>query len=164
MVRQFDFLVLGGGVAGLTFAQEAARYGTVGLLTKRSRSEGNTVYAQGGIAAVLSPEDSFDRHVADTMTAGAGLNHRDIVELTVRDGPDRLKTLVALGAEFNRRGDGEFDLTKEGGHSKRRIVHSGDITGREVERALLHACDETGRITFFEDTTAIDFILEKGSF
>jgi L-aspartate oxidase len=162
MVRQFDFLVLGGGVAGLTFAHEAARFGTVGLLTKKSRSEGNTVYAQGGIAAVLSPEDSFDRHVADTMSAGAGLNHQDVVELTVREGPQRLRKLVELGAEFNRRGDGGFDLTKEGGHSKRRIVHSGDITGREVERALLGACDETGRISFFEDATAIDFILERG--
>jgi L-aspartate oxidase len=162
MVRQFDFLVLGGGVAGLTFAAEAARHGSVGLLTKRSRSEGSTVYAQGGIAAVLSDEDSFEKHIQDTITAGAGLNQPDIVRLTVEEGPARLKQLVAFGAEFNRRTDGQFDLTKEGGHSKRRIVHAGDITGREVERALLSACDETGRIEFFEDSTAIDFILEKG--
>ncbi len=162
MVRHFDFLVLGGGVAGLSFAVEAARHGSVGLLTKRTRSEGNTVYAQGGIAAVLSPEDSFDRHVEDTMIAGAGLNHRDIVELTVREGPERLKRLVELGADFNKRNDGEFDLTKEGGHSKRRIVHAGDVTGREVERALLAACDATGRIEFFEDATGIDLIVEDG--
>jgi len=124
MIREFDFLVLGGGVAGLSFALEASSHGTVAVLTKRSRSEGNTVYAQGGIAAVLSPEDSFEKHVEDTMIAGAGLNKREIVDLCVREGPERLKALVALGAEFNRGNDGEFDLTREGGHSKRRIVHA----------------------------------------
>lgn len=163
MVRQFDFLVLGGGVAGLSFAVEAAKHGTVGVLTKRSRSEGNTVYAQGGIAAVLAPDDSFAKHIEDTMVAGAGLNHRDIVELTVREGPERLRQLVSYGADFSRRTDGEFDLTREGGHSKRRIVHSGDITGREVERALLAACDDSGRIEFFEESTGIDLILERSA-
>ena len=163
MVRHFDFLVLGGGVAGLTFASEAAAHGSVGVLTKKIRSEGNTIYAQGGIAAVLSPEDSFERHVEDTMIAGAGLNKKDIVDITVREGPERLKALVALGADFNRRENGEFDLTREGGHSKRRIVHSGDITGREVQRALLAACDETGKIQFFEDSTAIDLILDPAA-
>ncbi len=161
MVREFDFLVLGGGVAGLTFALEASKNGRVGVLTKRGRAEGNTVYAQGGIAAVLSPDDSFEKHHEDTMIAGAGLNHRDIVDITVREGPERLKELVAFGADFNRRENGEFDLTREGGHSKRRIVHAGDITGREVQRALLAACDETGKIDFFEETTAIDLILDR---
>ncbi len=161
MVRDFDFLVLGGGVAGLSFALEASKNGRVGVLTKRSRSEGNTLYAQGGIAAVLSPEDSFERHVEDTIIAGARLNKRDIVEICVREAPERLDALVKLGADFNRRADGAFDLTKEGGHSKRRIVHSGDITGREVERALLAACDETGKIEFFEDSTAIDLIVDR---
>ena len=163
MVREFDFLVLGGGVAGLSFALHASQFGTVAVLTKRGRSEGNTVYAQGGIAAVLSPEDSFEKHVEDTMIAGAGLNKRDIVDICVREGPERLKALVALGAEFNKRDDGEFDLTREGGHSKRRIVHNGDITGREVQRALLAACDETGKIQFFQDSTAIDLVLDPGS-
>ncbi len=163
MVREFDFLVLGGGVAGLTFALEASKNGRVAVLTKRSRSEGNTVYAQGGIAAVLSPEDSFEKHFEDTMIAGAGLNKREVVDITVREGPERLKDLVAFGADFNRRENGEFDLTREGGHSKRRIVHSGDITGREVQRALLAACDETGKIQFFEDSTAIDLILDPSA-
>lgn len=158
MVHDFDFLVLGGGVAGLTFALEASRHGSVGVLTKRSRSEGNTVYAQGGIAAVLSPEDSFEKHVEDTMIAGAFLNKREVVEICVREAPERLKALVELGASFNRDATGEFDLTREGGHSQRRIVHNGDITGREVERALLAACDETGKITFFQDTTGVDLI------
>jgi L-aspartate oxidase len=163
MVRQYDFLVLGGGVAGLSFAVEAAKHGTVAVLTKRSRSEGNTVYAQGGIASVLAPDDSFAGHVEDTIVAGAGLNHRDIVELTVSEGPDRLRQLAAFGAAFSRANNGEFDLTREGGHSKRRIVHAGDITGREVERALLAACDESGRIEFFEESTGIDLILERGT-
>jgi L-aspartate oxidase len=163
MVREFDFLVLGGGVAGLSFALEASKNGTVAVLTKRGRSEGNTVYAQGGIAAVLSPEDTFAKHVDDTMIAGAGLNRRDIVDICVREGPERLKALVALGAAFDKRDNGEFDLTREGGHSKRRIVHAGDITGREVQRALLAACDETGKIQFIEDATAIDLVLDQAS-
>ncbi len=163
MVSDFDFLVLGGGVAGLSFALEASRHGRVAVLTKRSRQEGNTLYAQGGIAAVLSPEDTFEKHVEDTMVAGARLNRRDIVEICVREGPDRLRGLVQLGAGFNRRADGGFDLTREGGHSKRRIVHAGDITGREVERALLAACDESKQITFFEDATAIELIIDKSA-
>jgi L-aspartate oxidase len=161
MARSFDFLVMGGGVAGLSFALEAARHGTVAVLTKRSRSEGNTVYAQGGIAAVLASDDSFDRHVEDTIMAGAGLNKRSIVEITVKEGPERLKALAAMGAEFNRKANGEFDLTREGGHSKRRIVHSGDVTGKEVERAMLAACDEHASITFFPDATAIDLIRDR---
>lgn len=163
MVHEFDFLVLGGGVAGLTFALEASKFGRVAVLTKRGRSESNTVYAQGGIAAVLSPEDSFEKHLEDTMIAGAGLNKRDIVDVCVREGPGRLKALVALGADFNRKENGEFDLTREGGHSKRRIVHAADITGREVQRALLAACDETGKIHFFEDSAAIDLIRDPSA-
>lgn len=162
MVRQFDFLVLGGGIAGLTYALEAAKHGTVALLTKRARNECNTVYAQGGIASVLAKDDSFAEHVEDTIIAGAGLNHRDVVEITVKEGPARLAALVALGAEFNRKSSGEFDLTREGGHSKRRIVHAGDITGREVERAMLAACEDAKAITFFEHSTAIDLILDRG--
>ncbi|NBD09480.1 MULTISPECIES: L-aspartate oxidase [Corallococcus] len=161
MPHRFDFVVMGGGVAGLSFALQAARHGTVAVLTKRERGEGNTAYAQGGIASVLSPTDTFDSHIEDTLVAGAGLCHRDAVEVTVREGPTRLKELVALGAEFDRRGGGEFDLTREGGHSARRVIHSGDITGREVQRALLAACDEQPNITFFQNTAAIDLILDR---
>jgi L-aspartate oxidase len=163
MPKRFDFLVLGGGVAGLSFAVEAARQGSVAVLTKRSRSEGNTVYAQGGVAAVLSERDSFALHEEDTLNAGAGLNHRDAVEVTVREGPDRLRELVALGAHFDTRPDGRLDLTREGGHSARRIAHAGDITGREVERALLAACDDRPNIQFVSDSAAIDLILERKS-
>jgi L-aspartate oxidase len=161
MPQRFDFLVLGGGVAGLSFALQAARHGSVAVLTKRERYESNTQYAQGGIASVLAPTDSFEAHVQDTLVAGAGLNHSDAVEVTVREGPERVRELVALGAEFNRRATGEFDLTREGGHSARRIIHAGDITGREVQRALLAACDEQKNITFFQNTAAIDLILDR---
>ncbi|MFL5318582.1 MAG: L-aspartate oxidase, partial [Myxococcaceae bacterium] len=158
MAQSFDFLVIGGGVAGLSFALEAAEHGSVAVLTKRARGESNTAYAQGGIASVLSAEDTFEEHIEDTLTAGAGLCKREAVEVTVREGPERVKQLIAFGAEFDRRRNGDYDLTREGGHSKRRIVHSGDITGREVERALLAACDDKKNITFFPDTAAIDLI------
>jgi len=158
MPFKFDYLVIGGGVAGLSFALEAAQQGSVAVLTKRARHEGSTQYAQGGIASVLSSEDSFEQHVQDTLVAGAGLCKREAVEITVREGPEQLRRLVALGAVFDRNAAGEFDLTREGGHSKRRIVHAGDITGREVERALLQACDDTKKVTFFQNTTAIDLI------
>jgi len=158
MPFKFDYLVIGGGVAGLSFALEAARHGSVAVLTKRARHEGSTQYAQGGIASVLSSDDSFEQHVQDTLVAGAGLCKREAVEVTVREGPEQLRRLVALGAVFDRNAAGEFDLTREGGHSKRRIVHSGDITGREVERALLQACDDTKNVTFFQNTAAIDLI------
>lgn len=162
MPQHFDFLVLGGGVAGLTLALKAAKHGSVAVLTKRAPHEGSTHYAQGGIASVLSPDDSFDRHIEDTLTAGAGLCKREAVEVTVREGPSRLRELVELGAEFNKRPTGEFDLTREGGHSRRRIVHAGDITGREVERALLAAAeDNNSNITLFPETAALDLILDR---
>ncbi|HYV45604.1 MAG TPA: L-aspartate oxidase [Myxococcaceae bacterium] len=160
MAVSADFLVLGGGVAGLSYALKAARSGTVAVLTKRARHESNTNYAQGGIAAVLSPLDSPELHIEDTLTAGAGLCNKSAVEVTVREGPGRLKELVAMGAEFAKRPNGDFELTREGGHSARRVVHAGDITGQEVERALLAACDEQKNITFFPDAAAIDLILE----
>jgi L-aspartate oxidase len=163
MPQRFDFLVLGGGVAGLSFALQAAKHGSVAVLTKRERYESNTQYAQGGIASVLAPTDTFEAHVEDTLVAGAGINHPDAVEVTVREGPERIRELVALGAEFNRRTTGEFDLTREGGHSARRIIHAGDITGREVQRAMLAACDEQKNITFFQHTAAVDLILDRRS-
>jgi L-aspartate oxidase len=159
VAEQFDFLVLGGGIAGLTFAREAARHGTVAVLTKRARDESNTKWAQGGIAAVFDPSDSFEAHVRDTLEAGAGLCKREIVEICVREGPERIRDLIELGTKFSRREEGGLDLTREGGHSARRVVHASDLTGREVERALLAACDERSSIAFFEHHTAIDLVL-----
>ncbi|MBI3182165.1 MAG: L-aspartate oxidase [Myxococcales bacterium] len=161
MALTADFLVIGGGIAGLSFALRAAEQGEVLVLTKRARQEGSTYHAQGGIASVLGPDDSFEHHVEDTLLAGAGLCRREAVEVTVREGPERVRELVSLGAEFNRRPSGEFDLTREGGHSRRRIVHAGDITGREVERALLAACDERPHLAFHPESTAIDLLLDR---
>jgi L-aspartate oxidase len=151
-----DFLVLGGGVAGLTFALEAAGRGSVLVLAKRNRAEGNTQYAQGGIAAVLGSDDEAARHVEDTLVAGAGLCHRDAVEVTVREGPERIRWLLELGVEFDREG-GQLHLTREGGHSRRRVAHAKDTTGREVERALLAACDARG-LRIVENQIAIDLV------
>src|SRR5512138_2461798 len=134
--EQADFLVLGGGVAGLSFALQAADHGSVLLLTKRNRSEGSTQYAQGGIASVLALDDAFDLHVQDTLVAGAGLCKREAVEVTVREGPDRIRWLLSLGVGFDEEGAPErLHLTREGGHSRRRIAHAKDTTGREIERA-----------------------------
>jgi L-aspartate oxidase len=167
-----DCLVIGSGIAGLSFALEAAAHGDVILVTKRSRDESNTKYAQGGIAAVLAPGDSFDAHVEDTMVAGAGLNHADAVEITVKDAPARIEMLREIGARLDRanhagadgkhESDADYDLHLEGGHSARRIVHSGDMTGREVERALLDAVAKQPRIRVLEEHMGVDLItLEK---
>src|ERR1043165_2746051 len=131
-----DYLVLGSGVAGLSFALTAADHGEVTIVTKRERGDSATQWAQGGVAAVLSPEDSFDRHAADTREAGAGLCHDVVVELCVKEAPDSIRWLMDLGAEFSRGEEGALDLAREGGHTARRVVHAGDITGREIQRAL----------------------------
>jgi len=155
-----DFLVIGSGIAGLDFALKAARSGTVALLTKRNISESATFYAQGGIASVLSEEDTFEAHIKDTLYAGAGLCDQEIVELVVRDGPARINELIELGVKFSERagaGNG-LDLGKEGGHSKRRIVHAEDLTGRAVEQALVAAVRSNPAITVFENHIAVDLI------
>lgn len=164
MSQNFDFLVIGGGVGGLSFALKAARHGTVAVVTKRARNEGATRYAQGGIAAVQSKDDSFEEHIEDTLTAGAGLCRREAVEVCVREGPERLRELVACGVQFTHRPDGSIDLTREGGHKKRRIAHAADLTGAEIERALIASCETSPNITFFPECTAVELItLEKAA-
>ncbi len=158
-----DYLVIGSGVAGLTFALEASAHGDIILVTKRSRDESNTKYAQGGIAAVLDAGDSFEAHIRDTLVAGAGLCHERAVEVCVKEGPARIKTLEALGAHFDRapgkgENDPDLDLHLEGGHGARRIAHARDMTGREVERALLAALEKNSRVRILEEHTAIDLI------
>ncbi len=152
-----DFLVLGGGIAGLSFALQAAEHGSVVVLTKRQRTEGSTQYAQGGIASVLGSDDDFELHVQDTLVAGAGLCKREAVEVTVREGPDRIRWLLSLGVELDRLDAEQLHLTREGGHSRRRIVHAKDATGREVQRALLAACDARG-LRIVEDVVAVDLL------
>ena len=151
-------LVLGSGVAGLTYALRAAEHGPVLILTKKSRSESSTNRAQGGLAAVLDPTDSFDLHVADTLEAGAGLCRRDVVEWVVREGPALVRSLTKLGAEFEHADDHSegLDLGLEGGHSRRRIVHSKDRTGQEIESTLLSAVARHPEITLLEHHIALD--------
>jgi len=171
-MKQFDFLVLGSGIAGLTFALKVASHGRVAIITKKNRAESNTNYAQGGIAAVTSKEDSFELHVRDTLQAGAGLCKEEVVRTIVQEGPERIAELIELGMKFSERegpgpnGARELDLGREGGHSKRRILHAKDVTGREIERALLSAIAQRPNIEIFENHIAIDLIttqkLEQG--
>jgi len=155
--EQVDFLVLGAGAAGLSFALEAADHGSVLVLTKKNRSEGSTQYAQGGVASVLGADDQLDLHVEDTLVAGAGLCKREAVEVTVREGPERIRWLLSLGVDFDREDPAHLHLTREGGHSRRRVAHAKDATGREVERALLEAC-AAKKIRIVENQVAVDLV------
>jgi L-aspartate oxidase len=158
-----DYLVIGSGIAGLTFALNAARSGTVAIVTKKERMETSTNYAQGGIASVFGLDDSMDLHIQDTLESGAGLCNEKIVRMVVQDGPSRIRELMSLGVNFSTRGDKRehLDLGMEGGHTKRRIVHTKDRTGREVEEALLRHVEEHERITIYEDHMAIDLITKS---
>ncbi len=161
-VPKFDFLVLGSGMAGLSFALEAASKGTVAVVTKKNRIESATNYAQGGIASVLGDDDSFDEHIKDTLTAGAGLCRENVVRFVVEHGPESIAKLVEWGANFTWESDGKgFDLGREGGHRHRRIVHAKDFTGREVERAMVEAARRSPNITFFEDHYAVDLLVKS---
>lgn len=166
-LRSVDYLVIGSGIAGLIFALKVADRGRVAIVTKKHSAESNTNYAQGGIAAVTSKEDSFDMHVRDTLEAGAGLCREDVVRAIVQDGPPRIAELIEMGMKFSEReiplsqGLKELDLGREGGHSKRRILHAQDITGREIERALLHAAAQKPNIRIYEDHCAIDLITTR---
>jgi L-aspartate oxidase len=157
-----DFLVIGSGISGLTCALECARTGNVILVTKDHLPESSSRYAQGGIASVWSADDSFEAHIADTLAAGDGLCHRDVVEVVVREGPERVRDLIALGVNFDVRGDQEdheYDLGREGGHSRRRILHALDATGREVIRVLSEAVRASPGISVYENHLAVDLIL-----
>lgn len=166
-MKRIDYLVLGSGIAGLTFALKVAPHGRVAIVTKKDRAESNTNYAQGGIASVTSKEDSFKSHVQDTLTAGAGLCQESVVRTIVEEGPARIAELIALGMKFsesdapNEDGGRQLDLGREGGHSERRILHAKDVTGREIERALLAAVASQPNIEIFENHLAIDLITSQ---
>ncbi len=161
-MKPYDFIVIGSGIAGLSFALNAAAHGRVAIVTKGKRGESNTAWAQGGIASVTSSEDSFELHVADTLDAGAGLCDETVVRSIVSDGPARIRELIEFGVHFDERelpnGGHELDLGREGGHSKRRILHARDVTGREIERALLAAIEQHEDIDVFENHIAVDLI------
>ena len=154
-----NFLVIGSGIAGLSFALKAANDGTVAIITKKTRAESNTNYAQGGIAAVVSPEDSFSLHIGDTLACGGGLSNEEAVKVLVQEGTDRVKELMEFGVEFTKE-QGHLHVGREGGHSRNRIVHARDLTGRELESALLQRVAEHPRISVFEHNISIDLITE----
>ena len=165
MAVSTDFLIIGSGIAGLSFALKAAETGEVAMVTKKAVMDSSTNLAQGGIASVFGPLDSFDLHIQDTLTSGDGICNPDVVSMVVKDGPDRIFELRELGVEFNihktgTSSDGQtlFDLGQEGGHSEKRIVHAQDMTGQAVERVLVNRAKRHPRITIFEDHLAVDLI------
>jgi L-aspartate oxidase len=182
-VKEYDFVVIGSGIAGLSFALKAAEHGSVAVITKRKSADTNTAWAQGGIACVTSDEDSFELHVRDTLEAGAGLCDENVVRTIVTEGPARIQDLVDLGLQFDERevpvaaetpssqkrvakrrgGDQasrprEFDLGKEGGHSKRRVLHVQDVTGKEIENTLLRELGRKSHVDLLENHIAVDLI------
>ncbi|MBN2401485.1 MAG: L-aspartate oxidase [Spirochaetes bacterium] len=159
-----DFLVIGSGIAGLAFAIKASEIGSVNIVTKKQDRDSNTNYAQGGIASVISGEDTFKEHIDDTLKAGAGLCNQKAVRILVHEGPERVKELINWGTKFTykKNADGKhvLDLGREGGHSRNRVVHAEDLTGREIESALLAKISTIKNIRIFENHTAIDLLTE----
>jgi L-aspartate oxidase len=158
---QTDVLILGSGAAGLSAALQLAQTKKVTVLAKGSLSDGATSWAQGGIAAVLEPGDTFESHIEDTMVAGAGLNNRETVEFVVENAPKAIQRLAELGVPFNAGDDDKWHLTREGGHSHRRIVHVNDATGWAVQQALEKAAAANPNITLVPDMVAIDLIMGR---
>src|ERR1051326_2158684 len=160
-MKQYDFVVIGSGIAGLSFALKAAKHGSVAVVTKRKGADTNTAWAQGGIACVTSDEDSFELHVRDTLEAGAGLCDEQVVRTIVTEAPARIQDLVDLGLQFDEReisGHREFDLGREGGHSKRRVLHVQDVTGKEIENILLRELARQSHVDLLENHMAVDLI------
>lgn len=161
MKIQSDILIIGSGIAGLSLALKLADRFKVSIITKKEAMDANTRYAQGGIASVMSATDNFDSHIQDTLKAGDGLCHEDVVEKIVKDGPRFIDELIEIGVSFSRRKGKEYDLGREGGHSQRRVLHSGDMTGNEIESAALKKVRKNPNIKIHEYHVAIDLILSK---
>jgi L-aspartate oxidase len=160
MRHKVDFLVIGSGIAGLSYALKIAAYGKVMIITKSDEDESNTKYAQGGIAAVTYAPDSFEKHVNDTLIAGDGLCDQHIVRKVIEEGPERIRELIEWGTQFDVQQDGNFHLGKEGGHSEHRILHHKDITGYEIERALIEQVKKHSNITVLDHHLAIEIITQ----
>jgi len=164
MSLESDYLVIGAGIAGLSAALKLARHGSVTVVAKQQADESNTRYAQGGIASVFHPDDTFEQHIQDTLNAGAGLCHVDAVRMVVERGPALVRGLDELGVQFTKTVSGEFDLGREGGHKQKRIVHVKDHTGQNVQLALIDAARKTPNITLLEHHAAVDLITEHHVF
>jgi L-aspartate oxidase len=160
LAKKVDFLIIGSGIAGLSYALKVAEHGTVCVVTKSNEDESNTKYAQGGIAAVMYDPDSYAKHIADTLNAGAGLCNPEVVEMVIRESTARIGELIEWGAKFDRKSSGEFDLAREGGHSEHRILHHKDVTGYEIERALLDQVHKHSRIEVLDHHFTIDIITQ----
>lgn len=160
MKKEFDFLVIGSGVAGLSFALKVAKKGKVALVTKSEIIETNTAYAQGGIAAVTYEPDNFSKHIEDTIIAGDKFSDNEVVKLVVEEAPDRINELINWGANFDKTKTGSYDLAKEGGHSEKRILHHKDNTGWEIQRALVKKVKENDNISIYENHFAVDIITQ----
>ena len=161
MVRKFDFLVIGSGLAGMSFALKVAHKGTVALICKAGLEEANTYFAQGGIASVTNlAVDNFEKHIEDTMIAGDWISDREAVEKVVRNAPEQIKELIKWGVNFDKKEDGEFDLHKDGGHSEFRILHHKDNTGAEIQTSLIEAVKQHPNITVLTDHYAVEIITQ----
>ena len=158
MMIEKDFLVIGSGIAGLTFALKASQFGSVAVVTKDKLDESATLYAQGGIASVMTDDDSFELHANDTLEAGRGLCREDVVRIVCKEGPSRVRELIELGVQFTRIRGEDFHLSREGGHSKDRILHANDLTGREIELTMIEAINNKENIEVFPHHMLIDFI------
>ncbi len=154
-----DVLIIGSGIAGLFAALKISEFADVVLVTKKNKNESNTNYAQGGIASVISTNDSYNKHIQDTLIAGAGLCNEMMVRIMVEEGPERIKDLIEIGTNFSKK-EGRLDLALEGGHSEPRIVHAKDLTGKEIESALVTKVNSLKNIKVIENTIAIDLITE----
>jgi L-aspartate oxidase len=160
MASKYDFLVIGSGIGGLSFALKVAEKGKVAILSKSIIDETNTRYAQGGIASVTYPPDSFDKHIKDTLIAGNYLNDKKIVELVVKEAPEQIKELINWGTKFDKTSEGYYDLAREGGHRQYRILHHKDNTGQEIQRALVSRVKRNKNIDVYENHFAIDLITQ----
>jgi L-aspartate oxidase len=160
MKREVDFLVIGSGIAGLFYALKVSKFGKVAIISKTNIENTTTAKAQGGIASVMSLPDSYQKHIDDTIIAGCGLNDKKIVEIVVKEGPDRVKDLISIGTNFDVDKSGHYDLNKEGGHSESRVLHFKDKTGAEIQRALIDEVKRNLNIEVYENHFAIEIITQ----
>ena len=160
MVRKYDFIVIGSGIAGMSFALKVAHKGKVAILSKTRLEEANTNLAQGGIASVTKDSDNFEKHIQDTLICGDGLCNEEVVRMVVENAPSQIDELVKWGVDFDKGDEGNFDLHKEGGHSDFRILHHKDATGAEIQKRLVRQIKKHPHIDVFENHFAVEIITQ----